>query len=652
MNPEDEKLYSQAKFTGSDSKIGGGLTQYFDYGGKQYSTSFTGEELRSAPGSLTPFLQPRVLDIIKQINAGTYQQDTPLVAPTNAISPGYNPAVISSGVARDQYNTDVGTINTGIAGLTGQMGTQTGQTGTQTQNFPTSALQPGASGQSVKQLQDYLVSQGMMTQEQVNTGYGVYGPQTTEAVRKLQEKLGVDNSSGVGFFGPKTISALSGAPTGNQVNIQTANVALQSIIQNTNALLAGRTLTPEQQALLNQINGLNDQKTQALATGQTATQTGDFKGANTSATTVKDTDTAINTAITKLYDELKANRTKETDVETQLANLRNQAVEDKNLLGDQTIPMGTIVGQQASKMKIYQQAESNLLAKLGIVQKEGQAIRDDLDLQFKIADKLRAEEDAVVNRASKLADNQKSTLALIADTFKNVDIDAPENASIKAQLQQMALQGGIEADLALAAARGAYKQQLFDNAITTQKANTVPLSQQSDRLLSPAEQQLYGVPSGTTLNQVEGQIPVSPTVRGTLNTFNQGLTIATQLESQLGGLNLADSTASTISRGTRLTAEALLPSTPAGLYESQKGAFLTIMARAAGEKGVVTDNDVARIAKALPGFFDTKDSANRKIKDLKSIFTEINARAKAGYTGSPLSGVDGGDVLGLGIEIP
>jgi LysM repeat protein len=86
---------------------------------------------------------------------------------------------------------------------------------------PTIALQPGSTNtQGVKQLQDYLVSQGLMTQEQVNTGYGTYGPQTTAAVKALQEKLGVDNTSGPGVFGPRTMAALGGAPVStSQVGI-------------------------------------------------------------------------------------------------------------------------------------------------------------------------------------------------------------------------------------------------------------------------------------------------------------------------------------------------------------------------------------------------------------------------------------------------
>jgi len=74
--------------------------------------------------------------------------------------------------------------------------------------YPTSNLQPGMTGSVVKQLQQYLVNQGYMTQAQMNTGPGIYGPQTTAAVKALQEKLGVDNTTGPGYWGPRTIAAV------------------------------------------------------------------------------------------------------------------------------------------------------------------------------------------------------------------------------------------------------------------------------------------------------------------------------------------------------------------------------------------------------------------------------------------------------------
>lgn len=71
---------------------------------------------------------------------------------------------------------------------------------------PQVALQPGATGADVKALQDYLVSLGFMTPEQVATGPGIYGPKTTAAVQAFQQTFGVDNSTGPGFWGPRSIA--------------------------------------------------------------------------------------------------------------------------------------------------------------------------------------------------------------------------------------------------------------------------------------------------------------------------------------------------------------------------------------------------------------------------------------------------------------
>ena len=80
--------------------------------------------------------------------------------------------------------------------------------------YPTTALQPGSTNTTaVKQLQDYLVSQGFMTRAQVNTGYGTYGPQTTAAVLAYQKAKGIDYSSGPGYWGPKTIAAAGSTST-------------------------------------------------------------------------------------------------------------------------------------------------------------------------------------------------------------------------------------------------------------------------------------------------------------------------------------------------------------------------------------------------------------------------------------------------------
>lgn len=81
--------------------------------------------------------------------------------------------------------------------------------------YPNTSLQPGQTGAAVSQLQQFLLSQGYLTAQQIATGPGVYGPQTTAAVKKWQQANGVDNSSGPGYWGPKSIAKASGT-TSNQ----------------------------------------------------------------------------------------------------------------------------------------------------------------------------------------------------------------------------------------------------------------------------------------------------------------------------------------------------------------------------------------------------------------------------------------------------
>jgi N-acetylmuramoyl-L-alanine amidase len=78
---------------------------------------------------------------------------------------------------------------------------------------PAAGLERGNSGAAVKQLQSALVKTGFMSQAQMNSGPGIYGPKTEEAVKKLQSawKVGVD-----GEYGPKTKAALEKALAGQK----------------------------------------------------------------------------------------------------------------------------------------------------------------------------------------------------------------------------------------------------------------------------------------------------------------------------------------------------------------------------------------------------------------------------------------------------
>ncbi|WP_257457753.1 peptidoglycan-binding domain-containing protein [Archangium lipolyticum] len=72
--------------------------------------------------------------------------------------------------------------------------------------LPARNLKRGSKGPDVQKLQAALVKLGHMTQAQVNTGPGIFGPQTELALKKFQARHGVPST---GFYGPLTRAAFS-----------------------------------------------------------------------------------------------------------------------------------------------------------------------------------------------------------------------------------------------------------------------------------------------------------------------------------------------------------------------------------------------------------------------------------------------------------
>ncbi len=71
--------------------------------------------------------------------------------------------------------------------------------------IPAGDLKRGAQGAAVKQLQAALVKAGTLTQKEMNTGPGIFGPRTEAALKEFQEKAHVPAT---GYYGPKTRAAL------------------------------------------------------------------------------------------------------------------------------------------------------------------------------------------------------------------------------------------------------------------------------------------------------------------------------------------------------------------------------------------------------------------------------------------------------------
>lgn len=81
---------------------------------------------------------------------------------------------------------------------------------------PTATLKPGDEGKDVEQLQRWLIKEGVFTQKQMETGLGIYGPQTKAAVAHYQDLHNIDTKGNPGYFGPLTKSHIAQA-TGKAV---------------------------------------------------------------------------------------------------------------------------------------------------------------------------------------------------------------------------------------------------------------------------------------------------------------------------------------------------------------------------------------------------------------------------------------------------
>ncbi len=90
-------------------------------------------------------------------------------------------------------------------GTGGTGGTQAPARGTMSGlSLPSGDLERGARGAAVEQLQRALVKGGFMTQAEMSTGPGIFGPKTEAALKEFQAANGVD---AIGRYGPKTRAA-------------------------------------------------------------------------------------------------------------------------------------------------------------------------------------------------------------------------------------------------------------------------------------------------------------------------------------------------------------------------------------------------------------------------------------------------------------
>lgn len=117
-------------------------------------------------------------------------------------------------------------------------------------------------------------------------------------------------------------------------------------------------------------------------------------------------------------------------------------------------------------------------------------------------------------------------------------------------------------------------------------------------------------------------------------TYNAGVGLIENVASLANGLIYANSPGEAIGQAAFLGAQAAIPGTQARLYQDARNGFLSLITRAAGEKGTLAQGDVERIQAALPSFSDTVGTAATKIQTLNNIFLSAVEGNISAYLGS------------------
>lgn len=174
--------------------------------------------------------------------------------------------------------------------------------------------------------------------------------------------------------------------------------------------------------------------------------------------------------------------------------------------------------------------------------------------------------------------------------------------------------------------------------------------------------------------QVDGieKVPVAGGMRNAVNAFmvSNGLDITPKKYREvMGTLSSAESVVESlasfvpkVNKGNATQRAIQFPGKAAAIafqtdpdivqYNAEVNGFLAILSRAAGERGVLTDQDVARAKKLVPSPYDTQKVAEGKIRGLREFFKEQKMRAnKAWSTPSSAAAVGGpaknNDPLGI-----
>lgn len=302
-----------------------------------------------------------------------------------------------------------------------------------------------------------------------------------------------------------TPAGTSSAPTGNPLSVTSTNPALQSIIDQANNLIktSGVQLSPENQALLNQINGIDTDIKSNVADAQTASNNNQYQSLNDYIKQAQELETKRDTAIQELTKQLGPLRDRymaslapsalENDLGNQLAGINKKIADfDVSTQEGQLNEFGLgrplalstgraeRLGQQAALTRTSYVNEANaLLTRLGLAQEARTAeskglaaglgfLADDIELQGKAYDRLQTQEQNVFNRFKDLNTIQRQNAADMLESLKGYD-PSKLSSEVRTQIAQIAEQRGIPSDAIFAGLQTQFDEQQLN--ILTKKGD-------------------------------------------------------------------------------------------------------------------------------------------------------------------------------------
>ena len=328
-------------------------------------------------------------------------------------------------------------------------------------------------------------------------------------------------------------------PTG-AITFKSPNVAFQSLVDQTNQLIESTkesgAITPETQDKINQVSNFEAEKTQAIADAREAIDKKDATASREATARVDEIETQQKSIVTQLIKELREARAgfieslAPTERETELRrNLRTLRTERQLLpleLRQEGISAAGIEARQVGDERVRAIQEGNLLFELGLEQEARQFktlaaetqigfIREDLDIQFKIEEAIRVEEQDILKDARELRKDSLSALSDIVDQFEGLafeDLDA----ETQSEVLDIAKSFNIPVNLLSAAMKNAKQQQIFDRSI---KERTREVAETRERRLGEEEEKIPTFEEFLTEAQEEARMTFTPEMRDELKTI-------------------------------------------------------------------------------------------------------------------------------------